>query len=186
MRLNEFANKIEFKIQNFGTGFRINVISDLKIDRSALPDLYQKIMKLPNQIGMIDIGIDLEAGVNKYPNVENVFLAVEARRQGLGKMLYTKALEYAKKYYEAKGIASHPRDRNINSDEFWNKFSQGNVDGHDVRYDPFEGLEEEAAGVGIITKQNTTADVKPGETTRQANKYGLELDSRGIPKTLKP
>jgi len=142
MRLNEFANKVEFKIQDFGTGFRINVISDLKIDRSALPGLYQKLMKLPNQIGMIDVGVDEEAGITGYPNVENVFLAHEARRQGLGKMVYSKALEYAKKYYNAKGISSHPRDRNMNSDAFWNKHSQQNVGGHDVRHDPFEGLDE--------------------------------------------
>jgi len=31
---------------------------------------------------------------------------------------------------------------------------------------------EDAAGVGIITKQNTTADVKKGETKRQAAKFG--------------
>ena len=33
--------------------------------------------------------------------------------------------------------------------------------------------EEDAAGVGIITKQNTTQDVKPGETQRQAKKLHL-------------
>ena len=42
-------------------------------------------------------------------------------------------------------------------------------------------VKEEAAGVGIITKQNTTADVKPGETTRQANKLGLGLTTKGVP-----
>ncbi|SVA92410.1 uncharacterized protein METZ01_LOCUS145264 [marine metagenome] len=31
----------------------------------------------------------------------------------------------------------------------------------------------ETAGVGIITKQNTTKDVKPGETWRQAKKLKL-------------
>lgn len=41
-------------------------------------------------------------------------------------------------------------------------------------------------GVGIITKQNTTVDVKPGETTRQANKFNLELDKNGRPKLLRP
>ena len=142
MRLNEFANNVEFKIQDFGTGFRINVISDLKIDRSALPDLYQRIMKLKNQIGMIDIGVDGEFGMPDYPNVENVFLAQEARRQGLGKKIYSKALEYAKKYYDAKGISSHPRDRNMNSDGFWDKYSQQSIQGHDIRRDPFEGLDE--------------------------------------------
>ena len=44
----------------------------------------------------------------------------------------------------------------------------------------------ETGAVGTITKQNTTADVKPGETTRQANKYNLGLNSAGHPKTLKP
>ncbi len=48
------------------------------------------------------------------------------------------------------------------------------------------GIGEEAAGVGIITKQNTTADVKPGETGRQANKFNLDVDSKGTPKLLKP
>tara|TARA_B100000989_G_scaffold293269_1_gene270395 strand:+ start:450 stop:986 length:537 start_codon:yes stop_codon:yes gene_type:complete len=42
-------------------------------------------------------------------------------------------------------------------------------------------VKEEAAGVGIITKQNTTQDVKPGETTRQANKLHLGLTKKGIP-----
>lgn len=32
---------------------------------------------------------------------------------------------------------------------------------------------EDAAGVGIITKQNTTKDVKPGEIRRQARKFKL-------------
>lgn len=38
-------------------------------------------------------------------------------------------------------------------------------------------------GVGIITAQNTTCDVKPGETERQANKLNLELTKKG-PKLL--
>ena len=46
---------------------------------------------------------------------------------------------------------------------------------------PVTQSNEEAAGVGIITKQNTTADVKPGETTRQANKLGLGLTKKGVP-----
>ena len=39
-------------------------------------------------------------------------------------------------------------------------------------------------GVGIITKQNTTADVKPGETQRQAKKLGMNIDSKGSPPLL--
>ena len=40
----------------------------------------------------------------------------------------------------------------------------------------------EAAGVGIITKQNTTVDVKSGETKkRQAPKMGSKLDKKGYP-----
>jgi len=42
----------------------------------------------------------------------------------------------------------------------------------------------EAAGVGKITKQNTTVDVKPGETQRQAAKFGNKVDKNGVPPTL--
>ena len=37
------------------------------------------------------------------------------------------------------------------------------------------------AGVGIITKQNSTVDVKPGETQRQAAKLGMKLDKKNRP-----
>jgi len=43
----------------------------------------------------------------------------------------------------------------------------------------------ESGGVGKITKQNTTPDVKPGETKRQAAKFNLKTDSGGVPPTLK-
>ena len=35
-------------------------------------------------------------------------------------------------------------------------------------------LKDEAAGVGIITKQNTTADVKPGDEYKNVKKLGLK------------
>ena len=41
----------------------------------------------------------------------------------------------------------------------------------------------EAAGVGRITKQNTTPDVKPGETERQAKKF-FPMNKNGKPKPL--
>ena len=44
---------------------------------------------------------------------------------------------------------------------------------------------EDAAGVGTITKQNTTVDVKPGETQRQAAKFGFKLDKKGLPPRLR-
>ena len=43
---------------------------------------------------------------------------------------------------------------------------------------------EDAAGVGKITKQNTTVDVKPGETARQAAKFGNKVDKNGRPPEL--
>jgi len=55
---------------------------------------------------------------------------------------------------------------------------------HPDYYDRLEKMEE-AGGVGTITSQNTTADVKPGETGRQANKFNLNVDSAGTPKLLK-
>ena len=38
--------------------------------------------------------------------------------------------------------------------------------------------------VGKITKQNTTADVKPGEIKRQAAKFGNKIGKDGKPPTL--
>ena len=42
-------------------------------------------------------------------------------------------------------------------------------------------------GVGIITAYNTTKDVKPGETKRQADKFGLQLKGKGegLPELLR-
>jgi len=45
---------------------------------------------------------------------------------------------------------------------------------------------EEVGGVGTITAQNSTPDVKAGETGRQANKFNLKVDSKGTPKLLRP
>ena len=53
---------------------------------------------------------------------------------------------------------------------------------HKIRQD---AKTSEAAGVGIITKQNTTVDVKPGETKRQAAKMGFKLDKKGYPPSLR-
>jgi GNAT superfamily N-acetyltransferase len=138
MRLYEFAHNVEYKTEQYGqNGFRIHVLSDLDIDRDSLPETYQRIFKYPNQIGVIDIGLEVKG----YPSIENVFLAREARRQGLGKMLYTKALNIAKKQHGAKGLSSNPKNRNVNSDAFWAKYSQGQHKGLDIRHDPFEGQE---------------------------------------------
>ena len=46
-------------------------------------------------------------------------------------------------------------------------------------------LDDDAAGVGIITKQNTTKDVKPGEIGRQAKKFGFKLNKKGRPPKLR-
>ena len=40
-------------------------------------------------------------------------------------------------------------------------------------------------GVGIITPYNTTKDVKPGETARQANKLGLQVKGEGVVEKLR-
>ena len=45
----------------------------------------------------------------------------------------------------------------------------------------FKNITQESAGVGKITKQNTTPDVKPGETERQAKKF---FGGNGKPKPL--
>jgi len=58
------------------------------------------------------------------------------------------------------------------------------IDNTDARVDKLEKTKAESideAGVGIIDKQNTTQDVKPGETERQAKKF---FGGDGKPKPL--
>ncbi len=43
---------------------------------------------------------------------------------------------------------------------------------HSIMAYPYR-VKEEAAGVGIITKQNTTVDVKPGDEYKNVKKLGL-------------
>jgi len=45
----------------------------------------------------------------------------------------------------------------------------------------FDDFTEDAAGVGIITKQNTTVDVKPGQTEKEMAKFKLEEDEKSLP-----
>ena len=42
-----------------------------------------------------------------------------------------------------------------------------------IKDELLKSLESAAAGVGTITKQNTTKDVKPGEIKRQLKKFKL-------------
>ena len=44
-----------------------------------------------------------------------------------------------------------------------------------------DDIEEDAAGVGTITAQNSTVDVKPGQTEREMKKFNLE--SKDAPNT---
>ncbi len=80
------------------------------------------------------------------------------------------------------------KDASYDSAGFLDDFTQNSL--YPPRDDKPKGphlkLVDDAAGVGIITKQNTTVDVKPGETGRQANKFKLKVDSKGTPKLLKP
>jgi len=135
MRLYEFANQVDFKIKKFGDfGFRIYVLSDVEIDKNSIPPSYRKVFKYPNQVGFIDVG-EPKFG---YLKIENVFLVPEVRRQGLGKILYNKALEIAKKEFAAKGLYSDPSERNEISDKFWRSKSQGSGPGGiNLRRDPF-------------------------------------------------
>ena len=48
--------------------------------------------------------------------------------------------------------------------------------------EPFDFLKEEGK---VIPNVNTTVDVQPGETQRQAAKFGFELDAKSRPPLLR-
>lgn len=125
MRLFEFSvNDIQFSVKQYGrSGIRIFVLGNIDVDYAALPELWQKLLS-PGQLGLIDLG----PAKRGYLEIENVFLVPELRRQGIGRELYNKALELALQQ-GAKGLYSDPSNRNINSDAFWAKYSQGSVPG---------------------------------------------------------
>lgn len=125
MRLFEFSSSdIQFNVKHYGHGgVRIYVLGDIDVNYEDLPDLWQKLLS-PGQLGLIDLGEERRG----FLAVENVFLVPELRGQGIGKALYNKALEVAKQQ-GAKGLYSDPRDRNVISDAFWDKHSQGTVPG---------------------------------------------------------
>ena len=60
-----------------------------------------------------------------------------------------------------------------------------NLTRKELGMDPLEISDKELQeAVGAITKQNTTKDVKPGETQRQARKLNMNIDRNGSPPLL--
>ena len=64
--------------------------------------------------------------MNYYGDVCASMVAKSMRRQGIGLLLYNTALGYAKKL-KLKGLDSNPYGRGKPADEFWKKWSQGNI-----------------------------------------------------------
>ena len=78
----------------------------------------------------------------------------------------------------------HPIPEEDINEKCWDGYRQAGMKNKGGRQVP-NCVPEEAAGVGTITKQNTTVDVKPGETQRQAAKFGFKLNKKGLPPKLR-
>lgn len=48
-------------------------------------------------------------------------------------------------------------------------------------YEFIYSMTTESAGVGIITKQNSTVDVEPDTIKKNGQAFGFDLDLNGIP-----
>ena len=102
--------------------------------------------------------------------------------------LFNKKKEEPKREWTAFEMAcmegGHPIPEDNINEKCWDGYRQAGMKNKGGRQVP-NCVPEEAAGVGIITKQNTTVDVKPGETQRQAAKFGFKLDKKGLPPKLR-
>jgi hypothetical protein len=130
------------------------------------------------------IAAALMKAVNRFPGYEHVRAQLEVTPRGTG-MSFTK-LRNSLRSDDTDAQFQLWRQAFDGSREFGSKKLPDSWIQHlmDVSRQGM-GLAEEAAGVGIITKQNTTKDVKPGETQRQAAKFGNRLDSKGRPPRLR-
>ena len=135
---------------------------------------------------------DAEASVNKIKNSGKkhahkiqAAVAMEQRAKAAGKKsaaaVYRKYINAMKKKTKKEEI-----EENLDNCKY-GKYYCSTDKKWKCRKGPKQTREEYSfvrEGVGIITKQNTTADVKPGETQRQAKKLGMNIDSKGSPPLL--
>jgi hypothetical protein len=129
------------------------------------------------------IAAALMKSVNKFPGYEHVQAKLEVTPRGTG-MSFTK-LRNALTSDDADAQFRLWKQAFDGSREFGSKKLPDAWIRH-LMVVSRQGMGlSEAAGVGIITRQNTTADVRPGETQRQAAKFGNKLDSKGRPPLLR-
>ncbi len=135
-------------------------------------------------IEMIDAGDDLEAWVQTKLNLAADYL------QGVHHYEEYQKLNPYREQIDSNTFAKHSEIVKKNIDEILSKETK--IDDIDTKPGMLKILgkrvnevekeiakenrkaNEEAAGVGIITKQNTTADVKPGDEYKNVKKLGLK------------
>jgi len=91
--------------------------------------------------------------------------------------LFNKKKEEPKREWTAFEMAcmegGHPLPEDTINEKCWNGYKQVGMKNKGGKQVP-NCVPEDAAGVGIITKQNTTADVKPGDEYKNVKKLQLE------------
>ena len=146
--------------------------------------LYQTAKMSIELIEMINAGDDLEAWVQTKLNLAADYL------QGVHHYEEYQKLNPYREQIDSNTFAKHSEIVKKNIDEILSKETK--IDDIDTKPGMLKILgkrvnevekemakenrkaNEEAAGVGIITKQNTTADVKPGDEYKNVKKLGLK------------
>ena len=93
------------------------------------------------------------------------------------KSLFNKKKEEPKREWTAFEMAcmegGHPLPEDPINEKCWDRYKQVGMTNKGGKQVP-NCVPEDAAGVGIITKQNTTKDVKPGDEYKNVKKLHLE------------
>ena len=182
---------VDFNDEDFGSGEEDDDVLDIGFDEDAgeghmsKSQLYQTAKMAIELIEMIKHGDDLEAWVQTKLNLAADYLQavhhyeeyqkLNPYREQIDSNTFTKHSEIVKKNID-EILARETQIDDVDTKPGMMRILGKRVNDVEkkIAKENRKQADEDAAGVGIITKQNTTSDVKPGDEYKNVKKLGLK------------
>ena len=182
---------VDFNDEDFGPGEEDDDVLDIGFDENAgeghmsKSQLYQTAKMAIELIEMIKHGDDLEAWVQTKLNLAADYLQavhhyeeyqkLNPYREQIDSNTFTKHSEIVKKNID-EILARETQIDDVDTKPGMMRILGKRVNDVEkkIAKENRKQADEDAAGVGIITKQNTTSDVKPGDEYKNVKKLGLK------------